>query len=179
MKTTMPVAPGPPKAPPKPDTLPHKPAKLVHLARSPQATDGPPVGATAVNASDGDEYPYGLELNLEQDALEKLGMDKAPPSPGSTVHATVKMHVGSSRMSPGGKRPSLGLTVTHMAVHHKPATKVKRAAPKAAAVHPSAGPAKTVKVMAHVRRAKGAAPAPPVHVPVVKAPTAHRVTRAR
>lgn len=127
-----------------------------------------------MTTSESPAYGYGLELNLDPYQTDKLGI--GAPAAGSTVHATVKMHVTSSRSEPtvGGKsRNHVGLTVTHMQVHphgaHGAVSKVSRA-PAA-----KASPVKKghVAVAAHVRRA--GKPAAPAHRSAfVKPPTVKR-----
>ena len=61
-------------------------------------------------------YPYGLSLHLEEDALEKLGLDKLP-AVGTvlTLKATVKVDSASIREHEGSeKRRTLGLQITAM-----------------------------------------------------------------
>ena len=174
--TTLLHAPNPPRAPKEPENVVNtKPSKLVHLGRTPaqkKANNRP------MAASDAPAYGYGLELNLDPDQVNSLGL--GAPAAGSTVHAMVKMHVTSSRSEPtvGGKaRHHVGLTVTHMAVHpggegSHGASKVKRApAAKGAAV-----PKGHVAVASHVRRVGKPKPAMPAHRSAfVKPPTVKRV----
>lgn len=136
-----------------------KPSGLVHLARTPAEVKKQNVPAAPANDVSGQSaYPYGLELSLGPDETSKLGMT-SPPTVGSTVHATVQMHVGSASSEPtvgGGAKHRISLTVTHMKIHppgHGAPAKVSRvpsATPKPKAGH--------VAVAAHVRRV--AAPKP-------------------
>lgn len=47
---------------------------------------------------EGERYPYGLCLSLDDDALAKLGMTQ-PPKVGSTMTITAKVKVTSARIS--------------------------------------------------------------------------------
>lgn len=177
----LPLAPRPPKAPPEPENVPNdRPSKLVHLGRTPaQAKKMNTISPSST--SDMSAYGYGLGLELDGDQTAALGMDQPPPV-GSTVHATVKMHVHSARSTPtvGGKaRNEVGLTVTHMQVHpsgagaHSGAPAKVTRAPGSKAAAPTSG----IHVAAHVRRApaKAAAKGPrATHSRFVKPPTVQR-----
>jgi hypothetical protein len=183
--THLPLAPRAPKAPPEPEQVTNdKPSKLVHLARTPSQAKAAE-GMVASSPGDASAYGYGLGLELGPDETQKLGMT-APPAPGSTVHATVKMHVTSARSEPtvgGTPRQHVGLTVTHMQIHppgeHPPkvtgkVVRVKTATPKVQSTVP-----RKVNVTAHLRRAPKpkmtVKPPRPPHVASVKPPTVRRV----
>jgi hypothetical protein len=66
---------------------------------------------------DGPRYPWGLTLNLDDDALEKLGMSKLPEV-GETypLAATCEVTaVSASDTQGGGVRRSLTLQITALA----------------------------------------------------------------
>ncbi len=154
-----------------------KPSALVHLGRSKKDVAAQHPGMAATSAGDHDAYGYGLQVNLGDHELGKLGIDQ-PPAVGSTIHATVKMHVtraSNEQKAGGGSRRDVGLTVTHMQVHPaagEGAHKVSRVASKA-----TPAPKKNqVAVAAHVRRVGKAKPAMPAHRgSFVKPPTVKRV----
>lgn len=169
MAKHLPLAPRAPKAPPEPENVVNtKPSPLVHLGRTKAEATKYDKPAPASNHS---AYGYGLELNLGSDETDKLGMT-APPVVGSTVNATVKMHVNSARSEPtvgGGAKHHVGFTVTHMQIHgaEKPASKVSRVA------SPKKG---QVAVASHVRRAPAKVVKGPraTHAAFVKPPTVKR-----
>jgi hypothetical protein len=74
---------------------------LVEMKRSKAAkkkdAEGPSIG--------GDDYPYGLRVNLDHESLQKLGIDKLP-SVGDKMHLHAHAHVVSAeeRSSEGGKK---------------------------------------------------------------------------
>ncbi len=156
-----------------------KPSALVHLGRSKKDVAAQHPGMAATSAGDHDAYGYGLQVNLGDHELGKLGIDE-PPAVGSTVHATVKMHVTratSEKKAGGGSRHDVGLTVTHMQVHpsaSEGAHKVTRA-PAAKGAKPAV-PKGHVAVASHVRRVGKPKPAMPAHRSAfVKPPTVKRV----
>lgn len=153
----LPLAPRPPKAPPQPENVPNdRPSKLVHLARTPaeiKQRNGP-----VAAMSDQPAYGYGLGLELGPDELDKLGVSE-PPAAGTTMHATVQMHVrnSSSEVRADGKaRPSVSLQVTHMKLHPSSTAPVVKRAPGS---KPGASvPRGKVPVAAHLRRVPTAKP---------------------
>lgn len=68
--------------------------------------------ALAVNKP---EYPYGLEIHLDEIGLKKLGM-KDMPAVGSKMKMDARVHVSGAMMheGPEGKHRSLHLQITHM-----------------------------------------------------------------
>ena len=71
-------------------------------------------GETAM--ADRPKYPYGLSINLENEAIEKLGLP-ALPAVGSTMllYARVQVESVSERESKGEeKNRSIGLQITDM-----------------------------------------------------------------
>jgi len=65
--------------------------------------------------SDRPEYPYGLNISLENDSLDKLSM-KSLPDVGDemTLIAKVKVVSVSSNESESGERRSISLQITDM-----------------------------------------------------------------
>lgn len=61
-------------------------------------------------------YPYGLEVRLDTDALEKLGLEDELPEVGGemTLLAKVKVTGASSSDSEYGKNRSVSLQITDM-----------------------------------------------------------------
>ncbi len=67
-------------------------------------------------ASDQPVYPWGLSLSLDQEALEKLGVEASDYEVDQelTLIATVRVTSVSSNQSSEGKRGSCSLQVTEM-----------------------------------------------------------------
>lgn len=63
------------------------------------------------HSEDEQQYPYGLQLNLDKDSMEKLGM-KEMPKMGQTMMMQGKAIVTNMHESEGHK--SIGLQITHM-----------------------------------------------------------------
>ena len=71
---------------------------------------------SAPTAMDDEQYPYGLRISLQNDELEKLGIDKLP-GVGDTfeLEAIVVVKSVSAGQSEGGeKRRSIELQITEM-----------------------------------------------------------------
>lgn len=83
---------------------------LVHMKRSKSEKKASEVPTKSL----GEDYPYGLEIRLDEDAMEKLEADL--PAAGKTVKIVAKAKVKSSevRDSDEGKRRSCCLQITHM-----------------------------------------------------------------
>lgn len=63
------------------------------------------------------EYPYGLCLNLEEEALSKLGIDKLPAVDTEVmIMAKAKVCRASVRDDGNGKQRSMELQITDMAL---------------------------------------------------------------
>lgn len=88
--------------------------KLVSMKMS--AKDRQETMATPADKGDAPVYPYGLELRLDNDALEKLGID--PPEVGESLTLTAKVSVTScsSNQTESGKNQSCSLQITDMAL---------------------------------------------------------------
>lgn len=68
--------------------------------------------------SEGPAYPWGLTLNLDDDAIEKLGI-KSLPEAGETMMLVAKVKVtgtNSEDVDGGKKRQSIRLQLTDMAL---------------------------------------------------------------
>ena len=63
----------------------------------------------------GPRYPYGLSINLDNDSLEKLGMDKLPEV-GVVLTLTAKVKVTSASVNEyeNNKERNVGLQITDM-----------------------------------------------------------------
>lgn len=71
---------------------------------------------------DAPAYPYGLEITLDTEALEKLGLKKALPEVGATMTLTASVDVTrvSESESQGGEATcSVSLQITEMALAAK------------------------------------------------------------
>lgn len=84
---------------------------MVSMKRKPSKSRGISEVAPAMS----DEYPYGLEIRLDDECLKKLGMD-AMPEIGATMTLTAKVKVTSmsQHSSEGGSDRSMGLQITEM-----------------------------------------------------------------
>lgn len=65
--------------------------------------------------SDQERYPYGLRLDLNNDTLDKLGIDKLP-AVGAVITFEAKAKVVGSRQSAteGSENRSIELQITHL-----------------------------------------------------------------
>jgi len=91
-------------------------AKLVDLKRSKaeRKKDAEPLSA----AAEGNDYPYGLTVDLDHDSMKKLGMHTLPKA-GSKLHIHAEAHVKSVRdnQRAGGKRErGMSLELRKMAI---------------------------------------------------------------
>lgn len=68
-----------------------------------------------IGSSDQERYPYGLRLDLNNDTLEKLGM-QALPAVGTVLMFEAKAKVVGSRQSAteGSENRSVELQITHI-----------------------------------------------------------------
>lgn len=67
-------------------------------------------------SADAPSYPWGLQLNLDEEALDKLGIETLPKVDGELMvlaRATVTS-VSSNESSGGGKRKSVSLQITDL-----------------------------------------------------------------
>lgn len=67
-----------------------------------------------------ENYPYGLELHLEEMSISKMGMNELPKlGTEMTLMAKVKVESASESESRNGKRRSLRLQITDMELTQK------------------------------------------------------------
>lgn len=72
---------------------------------------------SAVNESDGPEYPYGLCLNLEKEQIEKLGLGTPKAGSRFMLHAMIEVKsVTTSDQADGKGYQSMSLQITDMAL---------------------------------------------------------------
>lgn len=66
----------------------------------------------------GEDYPYGLRLDLDHDTLKKLGVTKMPKAGAlHKIVAHAKVHrAEESSSSDGGKRRNLSMQITKMSM---------------------------------------------------------------
>ena len=86
-------------------------------------------GSPTAGDNDAPQYPYGLEIQLDDDALKKLGL--ALPSVGYTFMITALAtvtRVGSSQVQDGDKEESTSLQITDMQLDAPPADASAQAA---------------------------------------------------
>lgn len=99
---------------------------LISMQQSPEEAKE----QTEPKASDAPKYPWGLCLTLNDDSLEKLGIDKLPEV-GSVVTITARAEVSSIRdyQTQGGEsEASMDLQITDMQVDGMDANTMGRAA---------------------------------------------------
>lgn len=62
------------------------------------------------------QYPYGLQIQLDEEALDKLGLEKLPKVEGTVLlYAKAEVtSVSSNESTGGGKRRSISLQITHL-----------------------------------------------------------------
>ncbi len=96
---------------------------LVDMKRTPAEKKAEKAKYDSIGPASGDDYPYGLHINLDHEMLSKLGIDKLP-AVGDKMHLHAHAHVTevSEESREGGKkRRSLRLQMRKMQV--EPATK--------------------------------------------------------
>lgn len=92
--------------------------KLINMAMSPEEAEEDSPSTLATKGAEGPKYPYGLQLHLDDDALEKLGLTEMPKV-GSTLMLTAKVAVtgcGSSERQGGDEESYCDLQITDLAV---------------------------------------------------------------
>jgi hypothetical protein len=83
----------------------------------------------ATLAADAPEYPYGLELRLDEEALAKLGLTQ-PPAVGTTMQITAQVTVTSAsqyQTQDGGAEASSCWQITDMAIEPSASTNATKA----------------------------------------------------
>lgn len=96
--------------------LSEREAVLVSMKNTPKKKDSKNKLSEPCCEPGDDAYPYGLRLDLNNDSLEKLGIDELPDS-GETLKlvAEVKVESTSERSERNGdKNRSVGLQITKM-----------------------------------------------------------------
>ena len=75
-------------------------------------------GTMAVPSSpSGPDYPYGLTIELEDKALEKLGIKKLPATGGTvTIEAKATVRSTSIRAEDGKERRGMTLQITDLSI---------------------------------------------------------------
>lgn len=88
--------------------------KPVHMKMEPR---DPEKDSTLEKAAQGPRYPYGLTIHVDQDELEKLGLDTLP-AVGTVCELEGKGKVTniSASADDSGKRKSLTIQITHLAI---------------------------------------------------------------
>lgn len=91
-------------------------AKLVSLERTPAEKKALEKEMTAP-MPEAPDYPYGLELRIDDDTLDKLGLDDLPPT-GTVVHFRAVATVTGARASAdqSGDRSSIDMQITDMGI---------------------------------------------------------------
>jgi hypothetical protein len=93
--------------------------KLVSMKMSPQ-TAKQMTEPCAVDGGDRPRYPWGLSITLDEDSLDKLGMDTMPDVGESLqLSALVDVTACSSNETDSGKRRSVSLQITDLALGTK------------------------------------------------------------
>lgn len=109
--------------------------KLANMKLEPRKPEDEKAANTLI--SDQPAYPWGLQLRLDNEQLEKLGIT-ALPAAGVTMTLTAKVEVTSAGMRDsqgGGEQKNLELQITDMALvgertEHDVATKLYTAGKK-------------------------------------------------
>jgi len=87
-------------------------SEMVNMALPPERKKEMPESL----AAESPRYPYGLRISLDNDSLEKLGMEGMPEvGSKSLLYAEVEVtHVSQDEMAGEKPRKSLGLQITRM-----------------------------------------------------------------
>lgn len=90
--------------------------KMMSMACTPEEEASEKEGAEIAEG----KYPYGLVLNLDQETLTKLGLEKMP-AVGTVMMIEAKVQVCSSSQyeSMEGKNKSLSLQITDLGIEGK------------------------------------------------------------
>lgn len=84
--------------------------------RKPKKTKEQIKKESMVSPYEGERYPYGLRIDLEDEVMKKLGMDLPTVGKTMTLKAKVMVERAESRESNDGKRLSCCLQITRMKV---------------------------------------------------------------
>ncbi len=96
-------------------------AELVSMKVDPKAREAKYAESSMI---DRPEYPYGLAVHVDDDALEKLGLEKLPGAGDElTLTAVVSVTTSSETDTAAGKNRSLSLQITKMSLEPKKAGK--------------------------------------------------------
>lgn len=95
--------------------------KLVSMRRSrSEREDGLETGQPAVMD---DPFPWGLQLRLEREELDKLGLDRLPATGTELkLHARATVTSVEEREDEGGPSRSVGLQIEALAIAEDPET---------------------------------------------------------
>lgn len=106
------------------------PTKLVSMKIQKGDRDAPKAEPSSI-ATDWPAYPWGLNLNLDDDALEKLEIDASDLKVGAKMTLVALVEVSSisinDRMGSDGESQSVGLQITDLCLEDG-ATKAAAAA---------------------------------------------------
>lgn len=92
---------------------------MVHMATKDKGPEEVLSTKAQKKADKKEHYPYGLEMSLENEAMDKLGIDDMPKAGAKvTVHAHAHVTNTSQHTDQGDKklRRSMRLQITHMKV---------------------------------------------------------------
>lgn len=91
------------------------------LTKKERTSDAPEV-AVPSDKYEGPEYPYGLEISLEKDCLEKLGMDIDDFSVGNKTEMVCVGEITRTHESAGKHQDnaSVSIQITNMAMKVQP-----------------------------------------------------------
>jgi len=96
-------------------------AELVSMKIDPKAREARYAESAMVERP---SYPYGLSIHLDDEALEKLGLEKLPEvGTELALVAVVDVTSVSENENPGGKTRSVSLQITKMCLEPKKAGK--------------------------------------------------------
>ena len=69
--------------------------KLISLKRKPKRSLRRKLSEAPIMGADESEYPWGLELNLENESIEKIGIDVENTNVGDDVYFTARAKINS------------------------------------------------------------------------------------
>lgn len=116
--------------------------KLTSIKLSPKEAKGDYDGPATLGSKDkGPRYPYGMELRLDTDTLDKLGLDLSKFKVGETcmVEANaIVTRISESQMQGGKDRRDLELQITDVGISEDKAA--KKAKSEAARLNETSSP---------------------------------------